>query len=229
MNLVDLIPRGLIVSLTPSPLSPWQHVEDIARLALAAQAGGAVAVKVDGPDAVRAVKRAVPGLTVLAVSIDGSHGGVVRITPTLAHASALVAAGADVVELEADSAARRQDGQDLAELVASFVALGRPVKAGVPGIEDARTAVRAGAAIVSSSTMGYPAKADTGPLPDLGLVETLVAGAGVPVVAERGYSTPNEARAAMELGAHAVVVGSAIVDPVWLTTRFTAATAPTAA
>lgn len=217
---MNLIPRGLIVSLTPSPRSPWQHVDDVVRLAAAAQAGGAVAVKVDGPDAVRAVRRAVPGLTLLAVSIDGSHGGAVRITPTPAHAAALVEAGADVVELEADSAARRHDGQDLAELIASFVALGRPVKAGVPGIDDARTAVAAGAEIVSSSTMGYPAKANTGPLPDLGLVRTLVAGAGVPVVAERGFSTPEEVRAAFDAGAHAVVVGSAIVDPVWLTARF---------
>lgn len=219
---MNLLPHGLIVSLTPSPQSPWQNIDDVVRLAAAAQAGGAVAVKMDGPDAVRAVKRAVPGLPVLAVSIDGSHGGVVRITPTLDHAAALVDAGADVVELEADAAARRQDGQDLAELVASFVALGKPVKAGVPGIDDARTAVAAGAAIVSSSTMGYPAKANSGPLPDLGLVAALAA-AGVPVVAERGYSTPDDVRAAFAAGAHAVVVGSAIVDPVWLTARFAGA------
>ncbi|MET9221442.1 N-acetylmannosamine-6-phosphate 2-epimerase [Streptomyces sp. NPDC003300] len=220
---MNILPRGLIVSLTPSPQSPWQNIDDVVRLAAAAQAGGAVAVKMDGPDAVRAVKRALLGFPVLAVSIDGSHGGVVRITPTLDHAAALVDAGADVVELEADAAARRHDGQDLAELVASFVALGQPVKAGVPGIDDARTAVEAGAAIVSSSTMGYPAKANSGPLPDLGLVATLVAGAGVPVVAERGYSTPDDVRAALAAGAHAVVVGSAIVDPVWLTARFAGA------
>ncbi|XHL93075.1 hypothetical protein PW683_01765 [Streptomyces niveus] len=121
--------------------------------------------------------------------------------------------------MEAGSAARRHDGQDLFELVASFVALGRPVKAGAPGVDDARTAVAAGAAMVSSSTMGYPAKANTGPLPDLGLVQTLVAAAGMPVLAERGYATPEEVRAAFEAGAHVVVVGSATVDPVWLTAR----------
>ncbi|MFJ1598327.1 N-acetylmannosamine-6-phosphate 2-epimerase [Streptomyces sp. NPDC088261] len=209
------VPRGLIVSLTPSPRSPWQDVGDVVRLAVAAQAGGAVAV--------RAVKRAVPGFPVLAVNIDGAHGGVVRITPTPAHAAALVDAGADGVDLEEDSAARRHDGQDLFELVGSFVALGRPVKAVVPGIEDARTAVAAGAALVSSSTMGCPAKANSGPLPDLGLVETLVAAAGVPVVAERGYWTRDDVRAAFDAGAHAVVIGSAIVDPVWLTARFTGA------
>ncbi|MEV8406544.1 hypothetical protein AB0R12_12240 [Streptomyces niveus] len=32
---MNLIPGGLIVSLTPSPQSPWQTVEDIVRLAAA--------------------------------------------------------------------------------------------------------------------------------------------------------------------------------------------------
>jgi len=215
--------RGLIVSLTPSPASPWQQVSDIGRLAAAAAAGGAVAVKVDGPEAVRAVRSAVPGLTVLAVNIDDDHPGRARITPTLDHARALVDAGADIVELEADAATRLLDGQDLFDLVSSFVDLGAPVKAGVGSTIDAATAVAAGAMFVSSSTMGYPAKPDAGPLPDLALVAALVESAGVPVVAERGYAHPAEVTRALDLGAHAVVVGSAIVDPVWLTRRFAAA------
>ncbi|MEV8420828.1 hypothetical protein [Streptomyces niveus] len=56
--------------------------------------------------------------------------------------------------------------------------------------------MEAGAATVSSSTMGYPAKTCTGPLPDLGLVKILVAAAGVPVVAERGYATTKKVHAA---------------------------------
>lgn len=214
--------RGLIVSLTPSLTSPWTRPDDIARLAVAAQRGGAIAVKVDGPDAVRAVREAAPELTLLAVSIDDTHGGVVRITPTIDHARALVDAGAQIIEIEADSETRRADGQDVAELIASLVALGRPVKAGVGSTSDARIAVAAGASYVSSSTMGYPAKPDAGPLPDLDLVSRLVAAVDVPVVAERGYATPAEARSAIERGAHAVVVGSAIVDPTWIAARFSA-------
>jgi len=214
----------LIVSLTPAPQSPWQRPEDIARLAAAAAAGGAVAVKVDGPEAIRAVKALVPELTVLAVNIDDTLGVANRITPTLDHARALVDAGADVVELEADAEKRRQDGQDLGALIAAFAALGRPVKAGVGRAEDAVTAVAAGAAYVSSSTSGYTPEVAQMKLPDIGPVRTLVAAVGVPVVAERGYANPEDVRAALEAGALAVVVGSAIVDPVWLTRRFVAAT-----
>jgi len=196
---------------------------DVARLAEAAALGGAVAVKVDGPDAVRAVRLAVPGLVVLAVSIDDAHG-LVRITPTVEHAAELVEAGADVVELEADAASRRKEGHDVADIVRQMCALGTPVKAGVACVADALSAQEAGAAMVSSSTMGYPARATAGPLPDIGLVALLCGAVRVPVVAERGYSTPDHVQAAFRAGAHSVVVGSAIADPVWLTKQFVAAT-----
>lgn len=221
---MNTLRSGLIVSLTPSPESPWQRPADIARLAAAAAEGGAVAVKVDGPEAVTAVKALSLGLTLLAVSIDDAYGGAVRITPTLAHAQRLVDAGADIVELEADAEKRRRDGQDVAELISAFKRLGTPVKAGVASAEDAVTAVQAGVDYVSSSTSGYTAEAAKLKLPDIGLVRALVAAVRIPVVAERGYSTFVDVRAALDAGALAVVVGSAIVDPVWLTRRFVMAT-----
>jgi putative N-acetylmannosamine-6-phosphate epimerase len=217
---MSVLKSGLIVSLTPSPRSPWKRPDDIARLAAAAAEGGAVAVKVDGPHAVKAVKALSPKLIVLAVNIDDSHGGVVRITPTTAHARALVDAGADVIELEADAEKRRMDGQDLFELISELALLGPPVKAGVGRSEDAMLAVRAGASYVSSSTAGYTPDVAKMKLPDIDLVVALVRAVAVPVIAERGYSTPQDVRAALDAGALAVVVGSAIVDPVWLTRHF---------
>jgi N-acylglucosamine-6-phosphate 2-epimerase len=216
---MSALQRGLIVSLTPAPQSPWQRPDDIARLAAAVAEGGAVAVKVDGPDAIRAVKALMPSLTVLAVNIDDTIGAANRITPTVDHARALVDAGADIVELEADAAKRRLDGQDIAAMIAAFVALGKPVKAGVGLVQDAVTAVAAGAAYVSSSTSGYTPEVAAMKLPDIQLVRALVGAVGVPVVAERGYASPDHIRSALDAGARAVVVGSAIVDPVWLTRR----------
>jgi N-acylglucosamine-6-phosphate 2-epimerase len=217
---VTVLQAGLIVSLTPSPQSPWQKPDDIARLACAAAEGGAVAVKVDGPKAVKAVKAVLPDFTVLAVNIDDSLGGIVRITPTLDHARALVDAGADIIELEADREKRREIGQDLPDLIRQFVQTGLPVKAGVGRIEDAVIAVASGAAYVSSSTSGYTPAVLAMKLPDIELAAALVRAVKVPVIAERGYASPEQVQAAMAAGALAVVVGSAIVDPVWLTRRF---------
>jgi putative N-acetylmannosamine-6-phosphate epimerase len=46
-----------------------------------------------------------------------------------------------------------------------------------------------------------------------------------PVLAEGRYGSPDDVRAAFDAGAHAVVVGTAITDPLALTRRFAAAAA----
>jgi N-acylglucosamine-6-phosphate 2-epimerase len=54
-------------------------------------------------------------------------------------------------------------------------------------------------------------------------VAALAARVEVPVVAEGRIATPREARAALDAGAWAVVVGGAITRPQLITARFVAA------
>lgn len=221
------VPAGLIVSFTPSTETPWREPADMVRLAGAAQAGGASAVKVDGVAAARAVKRAFPELPLIAVQLDYSRGAEVWITRTQEQAVALRDAGADFVELGFDTAHRRAEGQDPEAFLRELRDFGVVTKANVGTAADARMAVAAGAVAIGSSMMGYPPVPGAS-LPDLGLVAELVAATDVPVVAERGYSEPEQIAAAFRAGARAVVVGSAIVDPVWLTRRFAALAPPIA-
>ncbi|HEX5909783.1 MAG TPA: hypothetical protein VFY44_04770, partial [Thermoleophilaceae bacterium] len=60
--------------------------------------------------------------------------------------------------------------------------------------------------------------------PDLELVAALDGAVGVPVVAEGRYASPQQVRDAFLAGAHAVVVGTAITDPMALTRRLAGAT-----
>lgn len=62
--------------------------------------------------------------------------------------------------------------------------------------------------------------------PDLPLLRALVEKLDRPVLAEGRYGTPAAVRAALDAGAHAVVVGTAITDPFTLTRRFAAAARP---
>ena len=87
---------------------------------------------------------------------------------------------------------------------------------------DARAAVDAGVDIVGTTLSGYTGGLAP-PEPDLDLVSRC-AGLGVPVLAEGRYRTPDQARLAIEAGAHAVVVGSAITRPEHITTWFVEAT-----
>lgn len=226
MSADPLPPAGIVVSLMPTATTVWRTVADMARLAEAAELGGAVAVKVDGPAAVRAVRQAT-ALPVIAVHIAEHWGGRLVITPSIAHAHGLLDAGATIVEMEADAVARAALGQDAGMLLREVTELGAPVKAGVRTVEDGLTAQQAGAAVVGSSIMGYGGAGlkSTEPMPDLPLVERLAAALRIPVSAERGFGTPALARRARILGARYVVVGSAITDPVVLTKRFSAASA----
>jgi N-acylglucosamine-6-phosphate 2-epimerase len=56
-------------------------------------------------------------------------------------------------------------------------------------------------------------------------VARLAAVLDCPVLAEGRYGSPEAVRAAFDAGAFAVVVGTAITDPLALTRRFAAATA----
>lgn len=70
---------------------------------------------------------------------------------------------------------------------------------------------------------GYTGDSPRQPGPDFELIETLAQGLGVPVIAEGRIAIPEQAARALELGAWAVVVGSAITRPRWITEQFAGA------
>ncbi|WP_179398195.1 N-acetylmannosamine-6-phosphate 2-epimerase [Demequina lutea] len=217
--LVSSLPRGIIVSCQPSATSPWRGPKQVAALAAAAERGGAAAVRVDGPEAVKACRR-VTSLPIIGIYTDPTAHRSVAITPTLQHALALVEAGADIVALDASYHARSHDGQDLATLIGDLKQqTGVPVMADVAVLSDGLLAVTAGADMVGSSTTGY-ADGATSTFPDLRLVEQLTESLQVPIIAERGYATEDHVKSAFQAGAYAVVIGSAITDPVFITARF---------
>ncbi len=179
-----------------------------------------MAVRIDGPEAVRS-SRAATSLPIIAIYTDAAADRSVAITPTFEHALQLAEAGADVIAIDATVRARADDGQDLRELILRIrESTGLPVMADVATFADGKAADSAGADLIGSSTVGYKDIGAT-KFPDLELVRDLVAaGFAAPIVAERGYATADDVQAAFRLGAHAVVIGSAITDPVYLTNRF---------
>ena len=102
--------------------------------------------------------------------------------------------------------------------------IGLPVLADISTLEEGLAAVACGAGFVSTTLSGYTAYSPDLPGPDFELLEQLVAALRprkVPVIAEGRIATPEQAVRALALGAHAVVVGSAITRPQWITARFT--------
>ena len=75
---------------------------------------------------------------------------------------------------------------------------------------------------MASTLSGYTGPGPRPDGPDLELVAALAAGVDCPVVAEGRYASPEQVRSAFAAGAFAVVVGTAITDPVALTQRLAA-------
>jgi N-acylglucosamine-6-phosphate 2-epimerase len=158
----------------------------------------------------------VPVIGIRKVYYDGDRA---RITPTLDHAEELVDAGADLVAMEATFESQPDD-QRLFKLVRGIrEELSVPVMADVSTFDEGKRAWEAGAELVATTIAGHTSKTRQRPLPDLSLVEEL-AHAGVRVVCEGSVRTPEETAKAFDAGAWAVVIGTAITDPLIITSWF---------
>jgi N-acylglucosamine-6-phosphate 2-epimerase len=211
--------RGLIVSVQ-APGSLLDSPETIALLARVAEANGAAAVRVEGGASIGAVKRAV-SIPVIGLVKRAYRGFDPYITATLREVAEAVAAGADVVALDATARAR-PDAASLAGLIAAIRARGKLAMADCASAEDGVRAVAAGASLVASTLCGYTDETRGMPLPALGVVRLLAQTGAVPV-AEGGVGTPSDLAAAFAAGARAVVVGTAITNVDALVRRFVAA------
>lgn len=210
--------RGrLVVSCQAPPGDPLRDPEVIGRLAESVLAAGASGVRVDTPEHVRAVLDRIE-TTVVGLWKDGDTG--VYITPTLEHALAVAEAGAQIVAVDGTER-DRPDGRHLGEVITQLHdRLGVAVLADVATLPQGLRAAALGADAVASTLAGYVGPEPPRDGPDLDLVEGLAAKLDVPVVAEGRIRTPSQARQALQRGAFAVVVGTAITSPAWITRRF---------
>lgn len=212
---------GLVVSCQAYPGEPMRHPETMARLAQAACLGGAAGIRVQGVADIEATRDRVD-VPVIGLWKEGSQG--VFITPTLRHALAVAAAGADVVALDG-TRRERPDARSLAEVVtAVHERSGALVMADCGSLADAVAAREAGADLIGTTLAGYTGERPPTEGPDLELLADVVAACpGVPVLAEGRVHTPSQARAALDTGAWAVVVGTAITHPTTITGWFAGA------
>lgn len=215
-ELIANLKGKLIVSCQAYMGEPLRHPETMAQMARAAELGGAAAIRCQGLSDIAAIKGRVE-IPVLGLWKEGHEG--VYITPTLRHARACIAAGADVVALDA-TGRPRPDGRTFEETVEAL--RGETlIMADCACMDDVRRAVAAKVDIISTTLAGYTDDRPKTDGPDLEFVREAVAEAGdIPVFCEGRIHTPQQAREAMDAGAFAVVVGTAITHPTSVTGWF---------
>ncbi|MFF2051159.1 N-acetylmannosamine-6-phosphate 2-epimerase [Leifsonia sp. NPDC058194] len=211
----------LIVSAQAYPGEPMRDPTIMVAVAESAIRGGAAAIRLQGLDDIRTGAAAL-GVPVIGLWKDGSDG--VFITPTLDHARAVAAAGADIVALDGTRRVR----PDLRTLKQVVTALHDEtdalIMADCGSALDAVAAAEAGADIIGTTLSGYTGERPQGDGPDLDLIaEIRELQLDRFLIAEGRIHTPAHARLAMEAGADSVVVGTAITHPATLTSWFASA------
>ncbi|MEV7574964.1 N-acetylmannosamine-6-phosphate 2-epimerase [Pseudarthrobacter sp. NPDC089323] len=215
---LESIQGRLIVSCQAYPGEPMRDPRTTAQIAASAVTGGAAAVRVQGLADVQHTRSAVE-VPVIGLWKDGHDG--VFITPTLRHALAVANAGAHIVAIDG-TRRDRADGLTLARTVAAIHTESHAlVMADCGSLEDAVAAADAGADLIGTTLAGYTGERPKTPGPDLELLEQIAAaGSEVPLIAEGRIHTPAQARQALDAGAFAVVVGTAITHPATITGWF---------
>ena len=214
--------RGkLIVSAQAYPGEPMRTPSTMAQVAASAVIGGAAAVRVQGLADVQFTRSAVE-VPVIGLWKDGHDG--VFITPTARHALAVANAGAHIVAIDG-TRRERPDGLKLKATIDMVHEQSHAlVMADCGSLADALNAAEAGADLIGTTLAGYTGEREKTAGPDLDLLAAIaMAGLGIPLIAEGRIHTPAQARAAQDMGAFAVVVGTAITHPASITGWFDAA------
>jgi N-acylglucosamine-6-phosphate 2-epimerase len=216
--------RGrLIVSCQASEGDPLDDLNTLTRIATSVLRGGAGGLRAEGVARIAAF-RAITQLPIIGIIKTYDANGDVYITPGFQSAKAVSDAGADIIALDC-TARRLTAAEPWPELIRRIhTELNRPVLADIASLEDALAAERAGADAVATTLYGYTAQTATIRTVSWPLIESLVAHLTIPVLVEGHISRPQEVRTALDLGATAVVVGSAITRPEAITARFAQAT-----
>ncbi len=219
--IIEQLRGKLVVSCQAYVGEPMRHPETMAQMALAAEQGGAAAIRCQGLADISAIKGQVE-VPIIGIWKEGHEG--VYITPTMRHARACSLAGADIVALDATDRPR-PGGETFEQIVAQCKKEGILTMADCSCIEDIERGLVAGCDIVSTTMAGYVpggrAKTDG---PDFELLREAVAIAGdTPVICEGRIHTPAQLHDAFENGAFSCVVGTAITHPTSITRWFVGA------
>ena len=212
--------RGrLIVSCQASEGDPLDNLDTLTRIATSVLRGGAGGLRAEGVPRITAF-RAITQLPIIGLIKTYDANGEVYITPDFRSAKAISDAGADIIALDC-TARRLNAAEPWTELIRRIHnELNRLVLADIATIDDALAAERAGADAVATTLYGYTTETANIRTVSWPLIQSIVARLTIPVLVEGHITTAEDARRALDLGATAVVVGSAITRPETITARF---------
>lgn len=214
--------KGLIVSCQVQPDDPIYTDNMAVKMAEAAQWAGAVGIRTNSPEQIKAIREAVDLPLVGLYKIWNAESNV-YITPTLEAAKQVWDAGAEIIAMDCTNRLNREGryAWELLPVVKKEIPEAITF-ADVSTYDEAKRAVELGADIVAPTLQGYTEETKNSVSPDLREFARMCRDFGndVCMVMEGHILTPEDAIKCLYLGAYAVVVGSAITRPHLTAKRF---------
>ena len=205
-NILKKLKNKIIVSCQPNEGGPQDKTSIVVSMAEAAIIGGCGGVRIEGEKNIRAVKKNI-SLPIIGIIKNDLDNYKVRITPLLKDVDKIINSGADIIAYDAT---HRKRPFPTKEIILKIKKANRLAMADCSNLDDAKNAILEGADIIGTTLAGYVGKQvkDTDK-PNIKLVKEFKK-LNCFVMAEGRYNTPELAKQAIQAGADAVTIGSAI-------------------
>lgn len=222
MNILEQLKNKIIVSVQAMPDEPLYQEDCINAMMQSVVTGGANGLRVAGARDVKHAKKMFD-LPVIGITkpdkLPHNWQEVVYITPSVEDAKSLIEAGADIIAF--DGTSRPREKSTLEEMINFIQSNGMLAMADIATYDEGLLCEKLGVDILSTTLSGYTKETlSDSEDPDFELLKKLVKNTKLPVILEGKIWEPHQVKRAFELGAHCVVIGSAITRPQLITKRF---------
>lgn len=205
--------KGLIVSCQALDNEPLHSSFIMGKMALAAFQGGAVGIRANSVEDIKEIKNNV-NLPIIGIIKKDYENLVPYITPTMKEVEELINEGVDIIAVDATI---NQDENFLKEIIEKYK--DQKFMADISTYDEGIRAEKIGFHYIGTTLIGYT-KHSKG-IEKFEVLERLIKDCKIAkVIAEGNFNTPEQARRAIDMGAYAVVVGSAITRPQLITKTF---------
>lgn len=212
----------LIVSCQALPNEPLHSSFIMGRMAKAALEGGAAGIRANTKEDIEEIKKQVD-LPVIGIVKRDYENCKIYITPTMKEIDELMEAEPEIIAMDAASDLR-PGGISLKEFFAQVSEKypNQLFMADCSTLEEALFADQIGFDFIGTTMIGYTEQSKGLKVEenDFEILREIIAKSSHPVIAEGNIDTPQKAKRVIELGAFAVVVGSAITRPQLITKTF---------
>lgn len=222
MDILKKLEKEIIISVQAMPNEPLYKEEVLTAMMKSVVNGGAKGLRLAGARDVKNAKKLfdipIIGLT-KPDKLPDNCKEVVYITPTLKEVNELIEADADIIATDATQRPRPKESLD--EIIKYIKQHNKLAMADISTFEEGAKARELGFDIISTTLSGYTQNSRQDIIgPDFELLEQLTKELDCPVILEGRIWEPKEVDKAFELGAHSVVIGSAVTRPQLITKRF---------